>query len=91
MSTLDLMASMYFSLIITKRIHWEQYHSANAVLQQLLSMILHSSLMITGDMGRIAVFLATHNSLCCQEWGEPPSRKLMNAVKRPFSPRVNCS
>ena len=54
-------------------------------------MILHSSLMMTGDMGRIAVFLATHNSLCCQEWGEPPSRKLMKAVKRPFSPRVNCS
>ncbi len=66
-------------------------HSTSSVLQQLLVIILQSSLMITGDKGRIAVFLATHNNLCCQECGEPPSRKLINAVKRPFSPRVSCS
>ena len=91
MSTLDLMVSMYFSFIISNFIEKKPNHSANSALQQLVLMILPSSLIITGDKGRIAVFLATHNSLCCQECGEPPRRKLMNAVKRPFSPRVNCS
>ena len=66
-------------------------HSTSSVLQQLLVIILQSSLMRTGDEGRIGVCLATRNGLCGQECGEPPSRKLINAVKRPFSPRVSCS
>ena len=38
------------------------------------------------DMGRMALSCATQSSLCCQERGEPPRRKLTKAVNLPLSP-----